>query len=732
MTWLTSGFRATLARVQWRRGARAGLAVGSVMVACHLLGKSSGWAALGALQVLTVDNGGPYRSRLANIATVIFAGGGAVLLGTLAPASLPVGIVITALFCFAVTLSRVMSQPFAASNVLVLVCYIVAYGGAEHTSAYGLACMISFIVGAAWASGFALLLWPVDPFDPARQAVADLYARLRELAAIIETPPGPTELARSKNNELVHQIRLLIEAAQAALAATPARMTARTIRARNLASLVQAADLLFARVLRLNDLRPDAAAAGPEAHAQITALSTWLLQSLQPIEAALRTRPADDAAAFTTEGSRSTNMHRGARLYEALPSDTRNPLEAQIEAQLIAIERDCLLSLEVAYEALRAIWTGSEPRATRTAALRLNLSADAGTPASTPMWLDALRANLTPRSLIFRHALRLAAVTSLDVWLLHLTHITHSYWLPMTSIIVLQPYTGETWRRSGDRVGGTVAGAILAAVLAAGISSEAGIIAVIAIGCFFTLAVYAADYAWYCFFLTPTVVLMTLPHLRDWHFAAVRMGMTGVGAAIALLAMLLFWPERESLQLPGLLARAATADAAYLRAMLRFWQCPAGDLHARTIAERTVLAPARRACGLATNDAEESLDRALLEHSIPLHSRPAHERLNHDALTFTAYLRRLTQAITTFAAIGSGAEEVTTTITDLAARLDTVALQLVNCTDASDQPLPEIALDAQQGLSLADQLLTRIARQVGVLERATADITSAGARTTPA
>jgi uncharacterized membrane protein YccC len=74
---------------------------------------------------------------------------------------------------------------------------------------------------------------------------------------------------------------------------------------------------------------------------------------------------------------------------------------------------------------------------------------------------------------------------------------------------VLHPYTGETWRKSGDRVAGTVAGAILAAILAAAIPSDTAIIATVSIGCVFSLAVYAVDYAWYSFFLTPTIV----PHL---------------------------------------------------------------------------------------------------------------------------------------------------------------------------------------------------------------------------
>ena len=720
-------FRATLGRVQWRRGLRAGMAVSTIMAAFHLLGRPFGWASLGVLQVLTVDNGGPYRSRLGNALTVIIGGSLAIFLGTEAARTLPTAIIATALFCFAVTLARVVSQPLASSSVSILVAYIVAYGAPLHTTSAALSGMAYDIIGGLWAAAFSLIFWPVDPFRPARNAVADLYAKLTLLAAALPSVKDtPSASASNTVRSLVPQIRPLIETAQNTLAATPARMTARTVRARNLAAMVQAADLLLARMLRIAELGTHEVGPHTEtARARLNDLSAWLVASLAPVEPALRQRPTDRGASFSSEGSLSVDMHRRALRFETSgsTSPTSTALSAELDAHLAAAERDCVLSLEVVYEAVRAIWTGAEPRATRAAALRSTFAAPTADERSSPqLWLEALEANFTTRSVMFRHALRLATVTAVDVVILHLIHLNHGYWLPMTSLIVLQPYTGETWRRSGDRVGGTVAGAVLAAVLAATLPTETGIMIAICVGAAFTLATYAVDYAWYCFFLTPTIVLLTLPHLRDWHFAAIRMGMTGLGALTAITAMLLFWPEREAVQLPRLLARAAAADAAYMRAMLKFWQCPAGDAHARTQAERNILAPARRACGLATTDAEESLDRALLEHAIPLRATPAHERLNHDALTFTTYLRRLTQSITTLAVLGAESPQLAARVGELAHHLDAVS-------DSLADHRPAGALDrapsASDDTSLVDRQLARLERQVGVLERAAADIVSA-------
>jgi uncharacterized membrane protein YccC len=231
---------------------------------------------------------------------------------------------------------------------------------------------------------------------------------------------------------------------------------------------------------------------------------------VETVEAALRQRPHDNAAAFALEGSLSLEAHHGATYFEtAIAAIPTEQISTQLAAQLDTVERHCLLALDVIYEAVRALWTGVEHG---TATNRSIFLGAAPSSYSRQPWLEALRPNFTGRSLMFRHALRLGLVAAADVLLLRLIHITHSYWMPMTSVIVLQPHTGETWRKSGDRVVGTVCGAILAAGLAASMPSEASVIAVISIGCVFALALYAVDYGWYSFFITPTIVLLSQSH----------------------------------------------------------------------------------------------------------------------------------------------------------------------------------------------------------------------------
>jgi uncharacterized membrane protein YccC len=708
----TPNRRSAVRTFQWTRGLRTVLAVGAALVVCHLLDKPVGWAALGGLYVNLVDNGGPYRSRLANILTMLVGGALAAFIGVLAGITLPAEIVVTFAFCFAATIARTFSQPLATASVNILICYVVAVGGSTHTAEHALTTMLYFAVGALWAGLLSLVLWPADPFRPARNAIADVYAALLQLIQQLPSAPNTEEAAENVatyNDSLAH-LRMRLDLAQQTLAASPVRMTSRTVRTRNFTVINESADLLFARLLRLNELTSD------ETPQQRTAIVKWLTRAIEPIEPALRKEPYNRAVAFEHDGSLQLDLQR-----------TLRPIETSLQhaPHLYAALEDTLFTLQVLYDSIRAIWTGYEPHrdapeAPDSARTRAPLFVDGSI-------FDTLRANLTRQSLRFRHALRLATVVALDEFITHFVHIrgtqvTHGYWLAMTSLIVLQPYTGETVRKSTQRVAGTVAGAILAALLAAALPGEWAIIALIAVGAGCAVAFYAVDYAWYSFFLTPTIVLMTLPHLHDWRFAAVRVSMTFLGALISVLAMLLLWPERESLQLPRLLSRGAAADAAYLETALRFWQQTADtNAAARIEAERTLLAPARRLCGLAANEAEETLDRALLEGSLPLN--PSHDRttqLNSAALIFTTYLRRLTQTITTIAAIGRADRVTSELLSSYSKRLKAVSQALASGTTFA----PPASNEESASEALLSEQLRRIERQVSVLERTAAELST--------
>jgi len=711
---------ATLRRLHWRRGVRAGIAVLVAMVVCRWLGRPMGWAALGGFEAILVDNGGPYRSRMTTMLTVLAGGAIACIVASLSTTPLWLAVLVTASFCFAVTFARVLSNQLASTSVIILVLYFAGYGGESHTLAGALVNALSFILGGLWAATLSLVLWPLDPFRPARMGVADCYSRLAAFTSQVHATSPDTndrQAERLRMHELQRHMRLNIETARAAIGGTGARITARTLRAQSLTVLLETVDLLFAGTIRWTELLESTTEA--RSQAAITDALNWLAGSERAIAEALRQRPPDGGASFSPEGSHSLeHLRKREAVLQRL--EAANDILDPLIRHLVQEERDMLLNVEVAFETIQTLWSGIEPAASpelKRSLLARQVKQDSG--GGWRAMIDAAQANWTPRSIMMRHALRMLVVGAVDVLLMRTVHVSHGGWLAMTSIIVLQPTSSGTLRRGLQRVGGTIAGGVLAAILAAAVHNQEGLIVVITATSILTLATYAVDYGWYAFFLTPTFVLLSLPHLRDWHFAGIRIGTTMLGAAVAVAAMRLLWPEREQAEMKRLLARGALADAEYVRAMLGFWSAvgdsPSGN--GRVDADRRLLAPARRACGLAINDAEEALDRIMLEPRVPLSQGESWEA----ALTFVTYLRRMTRAVTTLAAVGQQEDGLRARTEKIAARMERLGQEMNATLDGPSARLSEIGDDASQASaredSPAEHQLRRLERQAGVLER---------------
>jgi hypothetical protein len=162
----------------------------------------------------------------------------------------------------------------------------------------------------------------------------------------------------------------------------------------------------------------------------------------------------------------------------------------------------------------------------------------------------------------------------------------------------------------------------------------------------------------------------------------------------------------------------------------RFWAAPVAE---RNAADRQVLAPARRACGLTSQDAEEALDRVLQEPGLPALAgalSPAAASIpTESALTFTTYIRRFTQCLTTLASVGTPDVRTLARLDSLNLRLAALCATLDHTSDCTAAPAPAYdpaILDSTPNdpNSLAEQMLQRMERQAFVLERAAAALTT--------
>ena len=149
-------------QMDWFRGLRAAVALCTPLVIGDLAGLPIlGWAALGGFEAILADTGGPYRSRLASLATLSFGGATGLFLGCITGRSLVWALPVTIAFCFFWSFLAVLGQPFTSAGLLVQVIYICGVGAAPVGWQTALGWAGSLFVGGVWAAVLSLV--PLAP-----------------------------------------------------------------------------------------------------------------------------------------------------------------------------------------------------------------------------------------------------------------------------------------------------------------------------------------------------------------------------------------------------------------------------------------------------------------------------------------------------------------------------------------------------------------------------------------
>jgi YccS/YhfK family integral membrane protein len=201
------------------------------------------------------------------------------------------------------------------------------------------------------------------------------------------------------------------------------------------------------------------------------------------------------------------------------------------------------------------------------------------------VWLR-LRTQLTPTSLLFRHALRLPLALSIGYGMVHLIHPSQGYWIILTTLFVCQPNYGATRRKLGQRIIGTAIGLTLAWALfdlfpnplvQSCFAIAAGVVFFINRTTRYTLATAAITLmVLFCFNQVGDGYGLFLPRLFD----------TLVGSLIAGLAVLLFLPDWQGRRLNKVLANTLTCNSIYLRQIMQQYAAGKSDDLAYRLARR--------------------------------------------------------------------------------------------------------------------------------------------------
>jgi len=726
-----SSVREFIRRMDWFRGLRAGFALSLPLLLGDVTNNSLmlGWTALGGFEAILSDPGGPYRTRLKGLSLITLGGAAAIALGTLAGGHWALAVGVTLVFCFVWSYLGVLGTPFTSASILVQVIYLCGLGFPASSTHEALLRALYLVAGGVWAMALSLFLWPVDPYRPARFAVGACYEELGAFLVSIQ------ELNREREQnpdqwhgvEQRHQnaLRRLIETGwHSAAGAMSGSGLAQTQSARGNAVtvLLESADLLLARTVALaqylemtsgQDSSP-CTVRGKIALVEMARIETWIATLLR---------------------RRLSNIEETARSHRArlnrLPGEVAQCMAADDTAgQFLLLQlTDTAQNIETALECAVAVRLGRQPE---EAILQKRAGRDWNSLRQFALrrsrLLEPLVANWTWKSLMLRHSMRVALVCAVDIALLRWWHIDHGYWLPLTSLIVLQPHVGGTFRRGFQRVAGTVAGGIFAAMLAVYLHSPVLTAVVLFPLALVTVGTLPVSYTIFSFFLTPTFVLAFLPYSGDWQLALIRIMNTVLGAMIAMIAMATFFPQLERNRVAMALTRSLAANRHYAEELAASWRETTADRPETPMLKQN-LAQARRRTGLAHNDTEDSLERVRTE------TFRSNSEATEAAIAFVTYLRRFGSSITGLASLGGEEEWKRSRAVQL--RLKWVEQQLADMEKAliHDNPVgnvPERVLEKEiesatlemaygviidPMLQNGERQLARLERQVAVLSQ---------------
>ncbi len=331
------------------------------------------------------------------------------------------------------------------------------------------------------------------------------------------------------------------------------------------------------------------------------------------------------------------------------------------------------------------------------------------------MW-TRLRTQLTPTSLLFRHALRLSLALTVGYATLHAIHASQGYWIILTTLFVCQPNYGATRRKLGQRIIGTAIGLTVAwalfdlfpnPVVQSMFAIAAGLVFFINRTTRYTLATAAITLmVLFCFNQVGDGYGLFLPRLFD----------TLLGSLIAGLAVFLFLPDWQGRRLNKVLANTLTCNSIYLRQIMQQYAAGKSDDLAYRLARRNA----------------HNADAALSTTLANMLMEPGHFRKEADvgfrflvlSHTLLSYLSGLGAHRDTQLPADVREQLIAGAGNSLAASIDEIATGLANKQPIAIQSDDEEAMAAQleqmpdeidEGQRLVQTQLALICRQLGPL-----------------
>ncbi|MBN8231813.1 FUSC family protein [Corallococcus macrosporus] len=697
-----------------KAGLRAALAffVPTVVgTALHLPGAL--WLAVGGFNTSFVDKGGSYHARFRAMGGTALAAAASAVLGGLAGMHPALAIPATLLWVTAWSFAGVYGAAANLTGNIAATTFVIALGLPSGGALAALESGLAVLGGSAWAMVLSLVLWPIRPYRPARKAVAACFGAVADYAeGLSRTVQGAREEAWQALIQEQHgRIREHLEVARTTLAATRHGRGERG-RGERLLVLLESADAMFMGLIALGEqlesLGPpvsgpvgDPRAAVAVALLECANTARDLVRLVEQEGRSRRPQPEWDGRALRDALGDLDARGLITRLERARLSDIARLLTELRERADVALDTACRLPGPL---------TEAPPPARELAE------------ESHASLMDPVRAHLTLDSEVLRHALRVGVTTTAAVWIASVFRPNHGYWVTITVLTIMQPYTGPTFLKALQRVLGTVVGGLLAIAVASWLQNPYAMMGLLFCTAALCVSLIPLNYGLFTVFATVTFVLLAELGSGDWTLAPVRIVNTLIGGALALAGTFFLWQRSEETRFPAQLADALRADRAFFAGLAEAWR---HGLPPDTAA----LTAARRKLGLATINAETSFQRLLNE---PRWRTEAVEPL----MTLLAFTRRFAAVCTLLASRRSAPStpEVREALSRYAQAMDASMEDLADAVLHGRQPKPLPAFDELIGWNvphpdgpgaalgaeapLLQSQLERLTRQLRVLHTA--------------
>ncbi len=474
----------------------------------------------------------------------------------------------------------------AADVGVISLVLLVVYAAQPLTSRQAAEAGALALCGGLLQTALSIALWPVRRYDPERRALGNLFFELAGAAGqptqAASSPPAGTATTQ----------------AQDAINALGGNNSVESLRFR---ALLSQAERIRLSIMMLARLRLRMQRENPN-HAGIDAIGRYLENAsaiLQAIGEALFNDKrigleADRVilgVALTYQIRAQHGVGSRAAFLEAVLQDAQYQMDALSGQMRAAID----LANNASPEGAAAFQKKEKQQ---------------------PLWLRfggniaMLQANLNLRSVVFRHALRLAFAVAAGNALGRDFDWRRSYWIPMTIVLVLKPEFAVTFSRGVLRITGTILGLLLATALFHFLPIHTAT-EIILIGVFTFLVRWMgpANYGVFAVMISALVVLLlAINGVSPKEVILARGFNTAIGGVLALLAYLV-WPTWER-------SRLAENMESLLRAYREYFTAVANSYVEKDTVDRLAIERPRQNSRTARTNLESSVDRLAAEPGV--------------------------------------------------------------------------------------------------------------------